>query len=65
MLDLARIKHGKFVQSHEVFDVRTVLNEVIDVNEYVASQQGVKLIVDLQNLELARYCIKSDPQRLQ
>ena len=57
LLDLARIKHGKFHKNVVEVNVKQVIEEVISINEFIARQQKVALNFELHNLEAVKFTL--------
>lgn len=65
ILDFGRIKAGMFTVNLSLFNVKEIVDEIIEIQEYQAIQLGLKLIVDFQGFEEVGFEMKGDPCRLQ
>ena len=62
ILDFSKIEAGKLDIEHIEFDIYNELRDFIDITEHRASQKGLKLLLDMSELE--KNIIIADPSRI-
>ncbi len=51
VLDLTKLKSGKFKKNSQVLDLRQTINEIIMVLKYKAQQMGINIVQKYLNFE--------------